>query len=279
MKEVLIIDDSTRIRERIAALLAEAPSIRIVGEAGNAREAVDAVGRLQPDTVILDIRLPDQSGMELLKIFRQRYPQMAVIMLSNHDGARYRRYCRLLGAGHFLNKTLEFEKIVDAVIDNRGPEDARRAHNPKEIVMETFNSILVVSRSTRRCIKVLRRGIAIARKFDARLHVLHIIHDPFSINGWNLPVPSLDDEYKSMVAKAREELDQMVKAEKAEGLVINEWVKSGNPVDAIQEAAEKENVDLILMLAHREGRLEHFLFGKTNDAVIRQLPANLMLIK
>lgn len=145
--------------------------------------------------------------------------------------------------------------------------------------METFNSILVVSRSTQRCIKVLRTGIALARKFDARLNVLHIIHDPFSLNGWNLPIPSLADEYQSMVAKARTELDRLVKAEKAEGLVINEWVKDGNPVDAIQEAVESEKIDLILMLAHREGRLEHFLFGKTNDAVIRRLPATLMLVE
>ena len=145
--------------------------------------------------------------------------------------------------------------------------------------METFNNILVISRSTQHCIKVLHTGIALARKFDARLNVLHIIHDPFSVNGWNLPVPSLDDEYKSMVAKARTELDRLVQAEKAEGLVINEWVKDGNPVDAIQEAVESENVDLILMLAHREGRLEHFLFGKTNDAIIRRLPATLMLVR
>jgi nucleotide-binding universal stress UspA family protein len=145
--------------------------------------------------------------------------------------------------------------------------------------METFNNILVVSRSTQHCIKVLRTGIALARKFDARLNVLHIIHDPFSLNGWNLPVPSLDDEYQSMVATARAELDRLVQAEKAEGLVINEWVKDGNPVDAIREAVESENVDLILMLAHREGRLEHFLFGKTNDAIIRRLPATLMLVR
>ncbi len=145
--------------------------------------------------------------------------------------------------------------------------------------METFNSILVVSRSTQRCIKVLRTGIALSRKFDARLNVLHIIHDPFSLNGWNLPVPSLEDEYQSMVAKARTELERLVRAEKAEGLVINEWIKDGNPVDAIQEAVESEKIDLILMLAHREGRLEHFLFGKTNDAIIRRLPATLMLVK
>lgn len=145
--------------------------------------------------------------------------------------------------------------------------------------METCNNILVVSRSTRHCIKVLKTGIALARKFDARLHVLHIIHDPFNLNGWSLPVPSLEKEYKTMVAKAREELDRLVRIEKAEGLVVNEWVKDGNPVDAIQQVAEEQNVDLILMLAHREGRLEHFLFGKTNDAIIRQLPATLMLVK
>ena len=144
--------------------------------------------------------------------------------------------------------------------------------------METFNNILVVSRSTRHCIKVLRTGIALARKFDARLHVLHIIHDPFNVNGWNLPVPSLDKEYKAMVARARTELDKMIHKEKAEGMVINEWVKDGDPVKAIAQAVESENVDLILMLAHREGRLEHFLFGKTNDAIIRRLPASLMLI-
>ncbi|MGD9249616.1 MAG: universal stress protein [Desulfobacterales bacterium] len=145
--------------------------------------------------------------------------------------------------------------------------------------METFNNILVVSRSTRHCIKVLRTGIALARQFDARLHVLHIIHDPFSFNGWNLPVPSLEEEYQSMVAQARADLDRMIQAEKAEGMVINEWVKDGEPVAAIAQAVERENVDLILMRAHREGRLEDFLFGKTNDAIIRKLPASLMLVR
>ena len=62
--------------------------------------------------------------------------------------------------------------------------------------METFENILVVSRSTQHCIRVLRKGISLARKYGANLHILHIIHDPFSINGWNLPIPSLDEEYK-----------------------------------------------------------------------------------
>ena len=145
--------------------------------------------------------------------------------------------------------------------------------------MLTFNNILVVSRSTEHCIKVVRTGISLARKYGARLHILHIIHDPFSLNGWNLPVPSFHEEYQKMVQKAREKLDRMIQAEKAEGVVINEWIKDGNPVDEIQRAVESEKVDLILMLAHQEGRLEHFLFGKTNDDLIRNLPATIMLVK
>jgi nucleotide-binding universal stress UspA family protein len=82
-----------------------------------------------------------------------------------------------------------------------------------------------------------------------------------------------------MVAKAKEELDRLIRTEKAEGMVVNERIKDGNPVDAIRQAVEEHNVELILMLAHQEGRLEHFLFGKTNDAIIRQLPATLMLVK
>ena len=145
--------------------------------------------------------------------------------------------------------------------------------------METFNNILVVSRSTQHCIKVLRKGISLARKFNAKLHVLHIIHDPFNLDGWNLPVPAFDDEYKKMAEQARKELDRMVRTEKGEGLDVDEWVKNGNPADEIKKVVESQNIDLILMLAHQEGRIEHFLFGRTNDEIIRSLPATLMLVK
>ena len=145
--------------------------------------------------------------------------------------------------------------------------------------MEAFNNILVVSRSTQHCIKVLRRGISLARKYNARLHILHIIHDPFNLDGWNLPAPAFNDEYQKMADKARRELDRMVREEKAEGLNIDEWVKNGNPADEIKNVVESQKIDLILMLAHKEGRLEHFLFGRTNDEIIRSLPATLMLVK
>jgi nucleotide-binding universal stress UspA family protein len=149
----------------------------------------------------------------------------------------------------------------------------------KEFLMSTFKNILVVCRSTRHCINVLRKGISLARAFDAKLYILHILYDPFNVDGWHLSAAAIEDEYKIIAAKTREELDRMVQTEKADGLVITEWIKNGYPADEIQKVVESEHVDLILMPAHKEGRLEHFLFGKTNDAIIRRLPATLMLVK
>ena len=116
MKQVMIIDDSPQVRQRIAAMLADNPLIRIVGQAGSAREALDAVAQCPPDTVILDIRLPDQNGLALLKQFKARYPEMTVIMLTNLDGSRYRQACRNLGADHFLSKSMDFERLVDTIV-------------------------------------------------------------------------------------------------------------------------------------------------------------------
>jgi DNA-binding NarL/FixJ family response regulator len=121
MIEVLIVDDSEPIRERLAVLLAESGQIRIVGQVGTSADGWEAVQRLKPDTVILDIRLPDCTGIALLKKIKAHYPRMKVIMLTNFDARPYRRQCRLLGADHFLNKTLEFEKVVASVTGSPAP--------------------------------------------------------------------------------------------------------------------------------------------------------------
>ena len=144
--------------------------------------------------------------------------------------------------------------------------------------MEMFNNILVVSRSTKKCIKVLRTGIDLARRFDAKLHLLHIVPDPLNLREWDMQSPSFDREFEKMVAQARVELDRLVKAEGAQGLVISEWVKGGDPITEIEAVVKDENVDLILLRAHKQGRLEHVFFGRTNDAIIRSLPATLLLV-
>ena len=117
MRRVLIVDDSKVVRERLISLLSEYPKIRIVGQAGNGKEAIDAVNDQKPDTVILDIRLPGKSGIQLLKEIKVAHPDITVIMLTNYDFEQYRRQCTDFGADHFFNKTLEFEKVVNVLVE------------------------------------------------------------------------------------------------------------------------------------------------------------------
>ena len=145
--------------------------------------------------------------------------------------------------------------------------------------MKAYRNIMVVSRSTRQCKKAVETAIAMANCMEARLTVLHVIHDPFSLEGWNLPVPNLEAEYQKMVEDIREKISQMVAEAKQNGMEVKELIREGVPHKEILRTSEEERPDLILMTAHDEGRLEHIMFGRTNEEIIRQLPADLLLVK
>ena len=110
---VLIVDDSPVLRERVAAMLAEFPrEVELVGEAGNAIEAMDAIRRSKPDTVILDISMPGKSGIDVLReIKRDEGPPM-VMILTNYPHPQYRKKCMSLGADYFFDKSTEFCKVA-----------------------------------------------------------------------------------------------------------------------------------------------------------------------
>lgn len=145
--------------------------------------------------------------------------------------------------------------------------------------MHDVKRILVVSRSTKHCQKAVHNGISIAKKYGAELYIVHVIHDPFSLEGWNLPVPSLESEYQRMLHSAKAELDKMIQAEKAQGLAIKELIREGKPVAEVLKIIQEEKIDLMLLLAHQEGHFEHFLFGRTNEEFIRRMPCSIFLIK
>lgn len=144
--------------------------------------------------------------------------------------------------------------------------------------MDEIKRILVVSRSTNNCRKAVRYGISLAKRYNSKLSVLHVIHDPFSLDGWNLPIPSLEQEYKKLVQKAREDIDRIIKSEQADGLEITEWIREGKPVDEVIAAVKEEQIDLIIMSAHEEGRLEHYLFGRSVEDLTRKMPCSILLV-
>jgi len=139
--------------------------------------------------------------------------------------------------------------------------------------------ILVVSRMTPYCQEAVRMGASLARQYGAELYLIHVIHNPFGIEGWNLPLPSLEKDYQKLLQDWREEMVKMVAAEKAQGLEVIEMLKEGDPVDEVITAVKEHAIDLMIMLAHTESRLEHLLFGRDNDELVRRLPCSIMLVK
>jgi len=145
--------------------------------------------------------------------------------------------------------------------------------------MGDLNRILVVSRMTKYCQKAVHYGISLSRQYEAELYIIHVVHNPFGLAGWNLPIFSLEEQYQNILKQAKEDLDRIIAQEKAKGLPIQELIKEGKPNKEILKLIEKENIDLIIMLAHEEGQLEHFLFGRDNEELIRKMPCSILLVK
>jgi len=145
--------------------------------------------------------------------------------------------------------------------------------------MDDITRILVVSRDTRYCKKAVHYGMFLARCYGAELFVIHVIHNPFSIQGWNLPIPSLAEEYQKILRETKEELTEIIRQEKEKGVHVTQLVREGDPTREILQAVRYEHIDLLIMLAHEEGRLEHFLFGRSNDEIFRAMPCSILMVK
>jgi len=127
--------------------------------------------------------------------------------------------------------------------------------------------------------KAIHYGASLAKKYGAQLTVIHVIHDPFGIEGWNLPVPNLEKDYQNLLKRTRKELDTIIEKELAGGIAIDVMLKEGDPTKEILEAVKEKKIDLLVMLAHEEGHLEHFLFGRSNHELILKMPCSILFIK
>ncbi|MGD1075918.1 MAG: universal stress protein [Thermodesulfovibrionales bacterium] len=147
--------------------------------------------------------------------------------------------------------------------------------------MEDVKRILAVSSMTKSSRKAIHYGVSLSKKYGTELYVLHVVYHPFGfdLKGWNLPIPSLEEEYKRIIKEAKEELHAMINKEKKKGLSIKEMIREGKPIKEILKVVKEENIDLIIMLVHSEWRLEHFLFGRIKEEMIRKAPCSILLIK
>jgi len=112
---VFVADDSKILRERMISMLTETPGITCVGEAGDGEEACYEIALSKPDAVILDIQMPKENGISVLRRIKKDRPSTIVIIFTNYPYEQYRNRCMDLGADFFFDKSVEPEKPVEVL--------------------------------------------------------------------------------------------------------------------------------------------------------------------
>ncbi|HTP07428.1 MAG TPA: response regulator transcription factor [Anaerolineae bacterium] len=112
---ILLVDDHTIVRLGLKTLIGDQPNMEVIGEAGTAAEAVRAVERLQPDVVLMDIRMPGEGGIEATRQITARYPHSKVVMLTSFaDDELVVRAIRAGAVGYVL-KQVDNAELLRAI--------------------------------------------------------------------------------------------------------------------------------------------------------------------
>lgn len=115
--KILIVDSSLMIVDRLYGLLMELGSFNTVSKAYTYTDALEKLSRDKFDIVLLDTQLQGKNGFELLSFIKENFPETKTITLTNQTSAFYRNECERIGTDHFIDKSGEFEKVVEIIKD------------------------------------------------------------------------------------------------------------------------------------------------------------------
>jgi DNA-binding NarL/FixJ family response regulator len=113
--KVMIVDDHTLFRQGMRKVLETYREIRVIGEASDGKEAVAKVAELQPDVVLMDIKMPRMEGFESTRLIRESYPDLVIIALTMYEDADYVVKMVHAGANGYMHKDISVDKLVDAI--------------------------------------------------------------------------------------------------------------------------------------------------------------------
>jgi DNA-binding NarL/FixJ family response regulator len=178
---IFSVDDHPLLREGIAALVNSQPDMVIVGEAATGAEALPLFKQLQPDVTLLDLRLPDTSGIDILIAIRTEFPEARIIMLTTFEGDVEIHRALQAGARGYLLKNMPPSELLDVI---------RQVHSGKKRIPPAIASQLAEHMSdeelTEREVEVLRavaggnKNRDIANKLfiseeTVKVHIKHIM--------------------------------------------------------------------------------------------------------
>jgi DNA-binding NarL/FixJ family response regulator len=114
--KIMIVDDHEVVRMGLRSLLEHQGGLKVVGEAGTAAEAIEKAFALKPDLVLMDVRLPDESGIEACRQIRSANPRIQVLMLTSYSSDEAIFAAIMAGASGYLLKRLEAEQLYTSII-------------------------------------------------------------------------------------------------------------------------------------------------------------------
>jgi two-component system response regulator NreC len=119
--KLLLVDDHAVVRSGLRMLLENEEDFVIVGEAGSGQQALELASQLVPNVVIMDITLPDMSGIEVTRQIKQSHPKMAVVALTIHEDQQYFFEMLQVGASAYVPKRAAPDDLINAIrAANRG---------------------------------------------------------------------------------------------------------------------------------------------------------------
>ena len=131
---VLIVDDHPIVRQGLSALINHEDDLVVCGQAEDAQQALSAIKKTRPDTVIVDISLKNRSGLELIKDIRAQHPDLAVLALSMHDESLYAERALRAGARGYVMKVEATENVVKAI---------RRVHSGQVYLSDKMSARMI----------------------------------------------------------------------------------------------------------------------------------------
>jgi DNA-binding NarL/FixJ family response regulator len=152
---VLTVDDHQLVREGIAAVLEGQPDMMLIGQASNGREAIDSFRQHRPDVTLMDLRMPDMSGIEAITAIRAEFPSARIIVLTTYAGDVQAAGALKAGACGYLLKNLVRKELIETV---RAVHAGKR-RVPPEIATDIAEHV-ADDALTEREIEVLRRVAA-----------------------------------------------------------------------------------------------------------------------
>jgi DNA-binding NarL/FixJ family response regulator len=112
---LVLVEDSPLVRESLREMLSDIAGLQVTGEFDHAGEAIAAIDQDPPDVVLLDIKLRESNGMQVLRHVKEAHPRVKVIVFSSYSDERDRQRFLAAGADQFFSKTDQTEKLYQAV--------------------------------------------------------------------------------------------------------------------------------------------------------------------